>query len=348
MRKRVKFLVLLFLLLFCALAWLIVRAKPATETDIRRSACFVKGNSLLYLVSGKDSVVLAEDSVNQEGVWINRHWWWPSCDGRVLTCLRPMRLRNDSIYAKGTSHLAAVVLDSLSNRLKRKQIETKELAYYLRSHGVIDEGYAQIAAYAERQAAEAKTLNRRVTILRDIVHKDSLNAKKANLHLITKFNLRVSWYGDDSLHTVNSNPLIISDNSSSQATSASGSPKTSDSRIARPFIIHTHRSIKPWGVYAVRNVPWGAAKHRKIITVTLTTPTTSAFESSKSVSAKEGTSNSVSTKDAAFERCVILTAGSYDRGIGHDLPQLFAAEGSPVFTSHGRFIGIISRKEVLK
>lgn len=312
MRLRIyhhKIIVISILCVLCFFAWLIVRAMPATEDDIRRSSCFVKGQSYLCLVANKDTVVLHSDSINQQGVWINRHWWWPSCDGRVLTisfnrdttsipeAIRHLKLNDADTVRK----YIAIGADSLYRLLGRKEIERKELEYYLRSHGVIDEGYTQIANYAQGQLKETKSLRIRAEKLRKMLKADSLSKGKVAFRLVRKNIYKVSWYDNgDSLETVSCDPLI-----------------TSVSDNGKPMIVHTHRSIKPWGVYAVRNVPWGAARHRKIITVTL-------------------------------GGAPILTTGRYDRGKGHDLPSLFAVNGSPVFTQHGRFIGIIYGKEVVE
>ena len=327
MRLRIfhhKIIVISILCLLCIIAWLAVRAKPATEDDIRRSSCFVQGKSYLCLVSGKDTVVLSSDSVSQQGVWINRHWWWPSCDGRILTVSyspdstyrRKMPFYNYLDNADSLRKYVAIGADSLNQLLDRKETERKELIYYLRSHGIIDEGYNQIAAYAQSQSRETDSLKSRVRKLNALIKADSI--KHLNFHLIRKDIYHVSWYNnDDSLETVSCDPLI--------ATIDHG---------GEPMIVHTHRSIKPWGVYAVRNVPWGAAKHKKIITVTLSAPTNG------------GSSPSPQGKDRKRVSNVILCTGRYDRGKGHDLPSLFAVKGSPVFTQHGRFIGVIYGKEV--
>lgn len=328
-----KIIIITVLTLLCGLTWLLVRAKPATEADIRRSACYVEGTASLCLVSGRDTVALTADSVSQEGVWVNRHWWWPSCDGRVLTLLGgtqprlhgiPLPVGQAAIEADSLRRYAAVGADSLGRLLRRKETEGKELQYYLRSHGVIDEGYTQIAAYAQSQAAETKALRRRVASLLAILHADSARragsgktaadgrrkVKDGGLGLVCKLSVRVSWYDSrDSMNTVGCRPVVCA---------VSGAP--------RPVIVHTNRSVKPWGVYAVRNVPWGATRHRKVVTVTLPP-------------------HPAAGKDSAS---AILATGSYDRGRGHDLPRLFAADGSPVFTVHGRFIGIIAGKEVVQ
>ena len=95
--SKLNIVVIATLLLLAGLAWLVLRAFPVSEVELRRSACLIDGRVCVCLVSGKDTVELMADSVHQEGVWINRHWWWPSCDGRVLTVgqtsdVKPMNL----------------------------------------------------------------------------------------------------------------------------------------------------------------------------------------------------------------------------------------------------------------
>ncbi len=307
MQKRIthhKIIIAVALLFLTGIGWLLVRAMPATETDLRRSTCYVDGNVSVCLVNEKDTAVLMSDSVHQQGVWINRHWWLASCDGRVLTLSPVSKLRASEVPA---------LYDSLSSLLNRKETERKELIYYLRSHGVIDEGYTQIATYANRQSKMTDSLKLQLNELRRICPMDSNSTGRhlklgKKIRLILKTDYCVSWYNNSNrLKRVTCDPII--------------SPLTS---TVNPLIIHTHRAIKPWGVYAVRNVPWGAAEHRKIVTVRL-----------------------VPTEQSAPFHSIIVT-GNYWQGHGHDLPRLFAVDGSPVFTQHGRFIGIIYGKEVLQ
>jgi hypothetical protein len=307
MQKRIthhKIIIAIALLFLIGIGWLIVRAMPATETDLRRSACYVDGNVSICLVNGKDTAVLTSDSVHQQGVWINRHWWLASCDGRVLTLSPTSKLRASEVPA---------LCDSLSSLLNRKETERKELIYYLRSHGVIDEGYTQIATYASRQSKMTDSLKIKLRELQRICPIDSNNNGKhfklgKKNRLILKTVYHVSWYNNSNkLKSVSCDPVYTA----------------LTSKVA-PLILHTHRSIKPWGVYAVRNVPWGAAEHRKIVTVRL-----------------------VPTEQSAPFHSIIVS-GKYWQGHDHDLPRLFAVDGAPVFTKHGRFIGIIHGKEVLQ
>lgn len=300
--SKLKIAAFVVFLLIAGLVWLVLRAFPASETKVRRSACLVSGHVSVCLVSGKDTVELMADSVRQEGVWINRHWWWPSCDGRVLTV---------GPTSKAEPIDVASICDSISNLLQRKETERKELAYYLRSHGVMDEGYSQIAAYAARQGKMTDSLKLRLAVLQKTCAIDSTGrqtGKAKKIRFMLKSNYHVSWYdGNHELHSVACEPVA------SRLTNK-----------ATPLILHTLRSIKPWGVYAVRNVPWGAAKHRKIVTVKI-----------------------IGTEKKAPYHSIIIT-GNYWQGHEHDIPELFATDGAPVFTQHGRFIGIIHGKEVMQ
>ena len=183
--------------------------------------------------------------------------------------------------------------------LKRKLVEQKELAYYLRSHGVIDEGYTQIATYASMQSRETDSLQR-------VYNKQKAFRYTQDAKLFHKGSYQVAWYdANGELQKTGCEPIYT--------------PLT---QLRQPVILHTFRSIKPWGVYAVRNVPWGVSQHKKVLTVTL------------------------SATGSAENYRAVLTKGIYEKHGEHNLPQLFAVDGSAVFTLHGRFIGIVSGKQV--
>ena len=304
MRKklfRYRFVIIPILLLALAVGWLIVRASPAGEDEIRRSACFVDGQTALCIYADSDTSVLATDSVHIEGVWINRHWWWPSCDGRVLTIMQGHypSLNGQVVGKNNLKRFIEQQSDSINRLLNRKIIERKELAYYLRSHGVIDEGYIQIATYAEKQSRETDSLKLVNDKLKTFRYTNSTK-------LFYKGNYNVSWFNaKGELQRTGCKPINID-----------------LSQLHKPVILHTFRLIKPWGAYAVRNVPWGVSQHKKVITVTLS-PT------------------AIAEKYRA-----VLATGTYENHGEHNLPQLFAVDGSPVFTLHGRFIGIVSGKQV--
>ncbi|MBM6994002.1 MAG: hypothetical protein I3J02_12210 [Prevotella sp.] len=301
--RRRKILFILCLLGATLLLMLLSRLLPPTETEMRRSACMIEGHTQLCLIAGRDTIVLHSDSVNQQGVWINRHWWWPSCDGRVLTVEQGCNAIHHSktTEVKQLAHLLVTFTDSIGRLVNRKDVEKKELEYYLRSHGVQDEGYTRIAQYADLQTKETDSLKR-------IYDRLTAFKTKANLKLAQRYLLRVAWFNNDGqLEQAQCLPLVSEAN-----------------HQGRPMIVHTLRSIKPWGAYAVRNLIWGGADHKEIVTVTLV------------------------PQDTITPHHALLATGLYIRGGKHNIPKLFARDGSPVFTRHGQFIGIISNQEVKK
>lgn len=317
MSTKYKIVAGALLLCVAGVLWLFYRSMPASETSMRSSTCMVTGRVTLCLVSGHDTVGLWRDTVAQQGVWVSRHWWWPSSGGRVLT-IQPSTRVSAAVSGDSLRRLAAAQADSLSRLLSRKDTERKELAYYLRSHGVVDEGYTQIAAYAATQQRETAQLTNTMARLSSMLRRDSAAQAKGQataMRLVTKAECTVSWYdGNDSLRSTASQPMTY---------------KPVTHRQARPVIIHTLRSTKPWGAYAVRNVPWGAPEHRKVVTVTIAP-------------------NAHATATTPLLHRALLVTGNYWRDRGHDLPRIFAADGAPVFTLHGRFIGIVRGKEVIQ
>ncbi len=228
------------------LTWLGVRLLPASANNMRSSAVFVDGRTDVCVITGNDTLVLLSDTMHQQGVWINRHWWWPSCDGRALTLCPTTRLT-----ASGKSHLAAPALvaqvtDSIGRLLKRKHTEEQELAYYLRSHGVQDEGYTRIATYAAQQKHVTARLDSTLKVIK---------AFKVNAHtrVVNVGRYQLSWYGrDNRLASKPCKPLSID-----------------PARQGKPVIVYAQDAKKPWNAYAVRNVPWGISASKEIFIATI-------------------------------------------------------------------------------
>lgn len=283
------------------LTWLGVRLLPASANNMRSSAVFVDGHTDVCVITGNDTLVLLSDSLHQQGVWINRHWWWPSCDGRVLTLCPPTQLFTAIKKPLAAPTLVAQVTDSIGRLLKRKRIEEHELTYYLRSHGVQDEGYTRIATYAAQQ--------KRVRALLDSTLK-VIKAFKVNAHtrVVNVGHYQLSWYdGDNRLNTKPCKPFNID-----------------PARQGKPVIVYATDGQKPWQAYAVRNVPWGISTSKEILIAT------------------------IAPDDTVTALRTLLVKGRYTANGKHDVPRLFARKGSGVYTQHGRFMGIVKGKEVVR
>lgn len=297
--RRHKWSLLAFGLAFTLAAVSIAQTLPADADDIRRSACLVDGRAQLCLVGGGDTLVLHTDSVSQQGVWVNRHWWWPSCGGRVLTIGQGTAPTHHANW-NDTTALAAqlrALADSLGRLLDRKTVERKELDYYLRSHGVQDEGYTKIAHYADQQDRETDSLS--------AVHRrlKAMGARRG-ARMVRRYMLRVSWFDSDGTpqHAA-CMPLI-----------------TPMGRVGEPVEVQTDRALKPWGVYAVSRMPWTAPRRSEVVTAC------------------------VAPADTTLPHRTLLVHGHRSAAGRHDLPALFAPDGSPVFNPYGRYVGLVHQQ----
>ena len=286
-RRRVYIAVATPMLL---LFWLVVMALPASEADMRRTVCLVDGTAHLCLTNGKDTVNVSSQNIHRQGVWVNKHWWWPSCDGRVLTSLRTKWALNGN-----ADTLARHLADSLDNSIKTARTIHMELEYYLRCHGVQDEGYNRIASYA---GSQRRSLDSLATLKRKL----GRLAGGGKLRLVCTGNYKVAWYdGKGKKHWRKCIPVSM--------------PVAA---IPTKTILHTTSSVLPWGCKAVKNVPWGVAQHKSVITVTLC------------------------PDDNRRGDHTIMARGRYDRGEKVEVAHAFSTTGTAVFTMHGRFIGLIN------
>lgn len=153
---------------------------PHSDAEARRSVALVVTRSWYEIDSdgrpvayfrdlGGDSVALgatlsADEAVSERpaaGCWIHRYVSLPSCEGRLVTVAGrlPGRLQADA------RRLAAHTCDSLRRRIADLSHEQTELRYYLRVHGVQDNGYQEIAALAADHAAVLAGLRRVLAVL---------------------------------------------------------------------------------------------------------------------------------------------------------------------------------------
>ncbi len=287
------------LMLVAALVWLGVRLLPASESNMRASVCFVDGRSNLCLVTDHDTLIIVSDTVHTQGVWVNKRWWWPSCNGRVLTIQQGRSYTDQGAWlvADSLPQLIANQIDSLGALLQRKTTERHELQYYLRCHGVQDEGYQRIARYAIEQARETDSLAAIYKALK-------AHQPKKKARLIRVGHYQVAWAdGDGQVQRAACEPIV-----------------TPIGQLGRSMTLRTLDHAKPWAAYAVSNTPLASAPTKKIFAVKLC-----------------ATDTTLTT---------LLVPGRYTKGVSYDIPPLLAPNGCPVFSSHGRFMGVISNNKV--
>lgn len=243
---RHRWLTIAGLLVLTAILFLGYRLLPADADDMRASTAELRGRMELCMISKGDTLVISTEHVSQQGVWVNRHWWWPSCNGRIMTLFphpTATRLASPSV---ATPRQLTLIQDSLQQLLHSKQVEEKELGYYLRSHGVQDEGYTRIAQYAEVQKKKTDSLD---LLLKGVNRMVSMSAKPS---LAYRLRLSALWYDDEGqAHESSCGPVVCL-----------------PGQGGRPVILRSSQQSRPWDVYAVNRMPW-TSKTQRIITATL-------------------------------------------------------------------------------
>lgn len=168
MRHSVKLIAALSatVLLLAVAALAVWRALPAGADEMRRSMLQVEsatwqeicagGKPALYFEQWRGDTALVGVTAHRDSAthrsrhtafWVNRFGMLPSCQGRVA-CV-------DSVCAgrsfQGSpAYMLSMCRRSVEERLATLKHQKSELDYYLRVHGVQDDGYQTVAALAVR------------------------------------------------------------------------------------------------------------------------------------------------------------------------------------------------------
>lgn len=185
-------------------AW---RCLPSSAYGMRSSAVLVETRSWYELRSDNrpvmyfsgvegDSIAtgLACDSTpavcvtSTAGCWMNRWPGFPSCRGRIVTALgnQPTMPNADA------RTLLQRTVQHLKTTIKSAKTEDEEINYYLRSHGVQDEGYQLIAA----TSVDGKALLAKMKATADTA--DSLLALKTKLKIVRRVRYEAFYRDGDS------------------------------------------------------------------------------------------------------------------------------------------------------
>lgn len=308
--KGKPFLLTMLLLLLMAagvLAWMLV---PEDAEGMRRSAAIVQtttwhevnvdGKPLLYFRSTRgDSALVGvthrrDSAVHRRyaaGCWLKGAWPFSTCDGRIATVDRAER----SVRLRKNADVRKMCLDAVEQELKVLKGQNAELDYYLRVHGVQDNGYQQIAALAQQVRRDYEERLRAKAIL------DSVGAK-ARFCVATSCSYKALYRDENGkLRSVRCRFVAA---------------------VRQPDIVMlaTADGVTPVGAEPMRLLPW---RHRGGGAIR--------------VAGFGGLGVSGLECDTVSARIVAGHATKYGR---HDIPAVLASGGSPVFTAHGRFIGI--------
>ena len=170
---------------------------PMTESQKERNKATIEYRSCYALMSGKDTLLYIGDltsdwtrtplSPNDEskverretfgGAWHNKYWLVPSCLGRIVTYNPDYRA--DSVLKIVNDTLPNLVKQQqqmLADKSKTLERTLSELRYYMRVHGVNDEGYHVVAAHYVEVAADKERIDTALTALQNIGEQERQDA----------------------------------------------------------------------------------------------------------------------------------------------------------------------------
>ena len=335
--RRRRLLLAVTAAVLLAVALLAGRCLPSSGPEMRASvvtvrqqawyALYAHGRPVLFFAGiDTDSCVRqpAADSLgaavtrHTDGCWINRWPAVPSCRGRIVTVA-------DTLPAPAwkADDVLLAMIRTLQRTLKDEQAMDSEMAYYLRVHGVKDEGYQQIAALATR-------LKERLAS-----HRATLALADSLLRTATPLTLRPQLHFTALYTTEGQNGKAVKNQA--QCRLLALAPRH---RLA---LLQTADRSTPDGVKTQYLLPWNTVNRRLLAAGhaalgTMETATTNAPAITNA--APTGT-----TAAAAASTPVLITGG---RRNGHTLvlPRVLATDGTPLFTPRGLFAGVLAGHEV--
>lgn len=318
---KIKFRAFIPYLCFIIGGFIAWRLMPPSADGMRNSAVVVgqtswhevrvDGKPCLYFSDAIGDTALLGVTANRDsaihrhrlaGCWTNRLPLFPSCFGRIATAYAapPRHPR-----VKGDSSIVRLCRQSIATQLKTLKTQKTELDYYLRVHGVQDNGYQSIAALATRVAQAYSDVSRAARML------DSLANGRRHRFTINSMTQYSATFRDSKRHIAH----------------AALKPIFADSH-KRFMLLQTCDESTPDGASPVSPTLWGSRKECSILAV-----------------------GHPGLGEPGLECDTVSPAiipGHKFKDSRHDLPRVLAADGSPVFTERGMFIGITSGNTIVE
>lgn len=161
-----------------AVALVIMQCWPPSRRKLTQAAAVIESTSRYELKAGNRIILTwARDSCYSAACWMNRLALIPSCGGRLITFPEPSA---DTLTRLNDARIRQLIAEQsrrLTLLIKGKETEYAEVRYYLRVHGVQDEGYDMIAKFGHQLSRELDSLKRTAGILKKT---DSLKQLRIN------------------------------------------------------------------------------------------------------------------------------------------------------------------------
>ncbi|MBP7358933.1 MAG: hypothetical protein KA955_06315 [Prevotella sp.] len=328
-RFNKKFLWAIPVILVILASFTIASYWPSTRDAMKRSIAIIEYKSYYRITTNKKDTLyfdnLNEDTVMNvlssdckhlgakrytTGCWINKYAIIPSCFGKLLMVANDGN--TDSVKRVTESNFNAILYkekDKISKDLKDLKDESDDLSYYIRVHGVQDEGYDNISQFATKTEEKIKNAQKTIALLNSIKTSDHISIESLTDYQII--------YRDDNnkLNTEHCHQIVANGKSGFRMIQTD-SRKTPE--YARPQ--HFHHL---WA--------WLERKGRTIFIANYSGINDESFDYKKT--------NSDITAGILKEFLGNKAA--------HTVNYSFSQDGSPVFSKYGFFLGVSYHGEVI-
>lgn len=240
--------------------------------------------------------------------WVNRHSLIPSPDGLLLAAPS----LNDSMLNVAGRNLDCILSkekSTLEKTVHHKTSESSELTYYIKVHGVMDEGFDMISKYAGKVKIEKDSANHLLSEIKKWNHDTPLSVR-----LVSSFAI---YYLNDSSKTQKINCRLLPTKGKNAFRLFQTKDKMTPENVV-PLYLHrflTPRLLKSSTVFAAVYEGFG---HSCFLHSHLKSEILSGH----------------------------LTSHLYNKA-SHDFPKTMVLDGTPVFSRNGFFVGVAYHGEIL-
>lgn len=242
------------------------------------------------------------------GCWANRWTFLPWCSGRILS-INPIAEKEDILKAFRADTLIARTIRSAEKTMETCRQRKVELDYYLNTHSVKDDGYEDIVEIAEQNTKLSKDMETQIKLL------GKLKSKKGiKLRMSTTYALLYSADGKK-MQSVGCDIV-----------------KNEEYKKNGIIVLQTKDKFMTKGanpIYEFKVFNINMEKGDSI--------TTAAIFGLDSPKAKSAALREADTfKGVMKDSCT------------HDIPQLLAPDGAPMFSNRGFFVGLNLKGRIVR
>ena len=179
---------LLFAIVLVTLTVYVLMCCFSSQRQMRNSVVVVQSNVWYSVGTGANKVVYFAQSLHDStflapcttpkalietphftsGFWANKLALLPTSSGRVVTAIPDVAAYKDTLPSDAIT-MTQKTLTKLTTQTKQLKREIKETDYYIKVHGMQDEGYTAVVAYAHKlktQLTEVQKVGKRLAALR--------------------------------------------------------------------------------------------------------------------------------------------------------------------------------------